>query len=332
MHEESTSIASVSVDLDNKWAYMKMHGVAGWEDHPSYLGLAVPRMLQFLSDRQLTVTFMLIGQDVAIVENHEPLAGIAAAGHEIGSHSFSHDTWLHRGAACEIDADLTRAEDHIAALTGQKPVGFRSPGCGLSPALLEVLVARNYRYDASAFPNMLGPLAQFYFNRTTKLDKAERERRNGIYGTFRNATSPIRPYRWSAGDDHRDCQLLEIPVTSMPGFRTPIHMTYILYLARRSSRLAQAYFRSAIRLCRLSGVQPSLLFHPTDFLGSDDEVGMPFFPGMDVTSDDKLRVLDACLQHIAQHYSVVTLGQHADALLHHKARSIPCRYIERVST
>ena len=36
-------IASFSLDLDNKWSYMKTHGDAGWESFPSYLDCIVPR-------------------------------------------------------------------------------------------------------------------------------------------------------------------------------------------------------------------------------------------------------------------------------------------------
>ena len=35
--------ASLSLDLDNQWSYMKTHGDAGWQSFPSYLDTAVPR-------------------------------------------------------------------------------------------------------------------------------------------------------------------------------------------------------------------------------------------------------------------------------------------------
>ena len=33
--------ASISLDLDNLWSYMKIHGDAGWDDYPSYLDTLV---------------------------------------------------------------------------------------------------------------------------------------------------------------------------------------------------------------------------------------------------------------------------------------------------
>ena len=41
----SLPIASLSLDLDNKWSYMKTHGDPGWEGFPSYLDTVVPRFL-----------------------------------------------------------------------------------------------------------------------------------------------------------------------------------------------------------------------------------------------------------------------------------------------
>ena len=32
-------LASLSLDLDNQWSYMKTHGDAGWEALPTYLPL-----------------------------------------------------------------------------------------------------------------------------------------------------------------------------------------------------------------------------------------------------------------------------------------------------
>ncbi len=39
-------VASLSLDLDNQWSYMKTHGDAGWESFPSYLDIVVPRVLE----------------------------------------------------------------------------------------------------------------------------------------------------------------------------------------------------------------------------------------------------------------------------------------------
>src|SRR6185312_4830660 len=79
----SKPIASLSLDLDNKWSYLKTHGDAGWEGFPSYLDRVVPCALELLDDLQLRITVFVVGQDAAIASNQAAIGSLAAAGHEI---------------------------------------------------------------------------------------------------------------------------------------------------------------------------------------------------------------------------------------------------------
>src|SRR6185503_10665179 len=99
-------LASLSLDLDNLWSYMKTHGDSGWELFPSYLDLVVPRVLDFLNKRDLKITFFIVGQDAALEKNIPVLRSIADAGHEIGNHSFHHEPWLHLYTLPQIEAEL----------------------------------------------------------------------------------------------------------------------------------------------------------------------------------------------------------------------------------
>ena len=87
-------IASLSLDLDNKWSYMKTHGDPGWEQYPTYLDIVVPRFLDFLAERDLSITVFIVGKDASLEKNEQALASISASGHEIGNHSFNHEPWL----------------------------------------------------------------------------------------------------------------------------------------------------------------------------------------------------------------------------------------------
>jgi hypothetical protein len=75
--------------------------------------------------------------------------------------------------------------------------------------------------------------------------------------------------------------------------------------------LALAYFRSALALCRLTGTPPSILLHPLDFLGGDDEKDLSFFPAMNLPGQRKLKVMDSILAMLARHYRVVPMREHA---------------------
>jgi hypothetical protein len=306
--------ASLSLDLDNLWSYLKIHGDPGWESFPSYLDVVVPRVLGFLADRGLRITFFVVGQDAARAENRPALAAIAAAGHEIGNHSFRHESWLHLYSETELDEELTRAEEAIERSTGVRPVGFRGPGFSLSAATLAVLARRGYRYDASTLPTFLGPLARAYYFRTAGLTEEQRRQRSVLFGRWSEGLRPIRPYRWHVAPAGEDTGLIEIPVTTMPIVRTPIHLSYVLYLDLVSPALGRLYFNTALRLCRLTGVQPSILLHPLDFLGSDDTEALSFFPAMRRPSAWKLARVSEHLAALAKRFAVVSMGEHAERL------------------
>ncbi len=300
-------LASLSLDLDNQWSYMKIHGDPGWETFPSYLNVVVPRVLAFLRDRTLNITFFIVGQDAALEKNHAAIQAIAAAGHEIGNHSFRHESWLHLYSEPEIEAEITQAEQVLKQVTGRHPIGFRGPGYSCSPAVLRVLSRRGYQYDASTFPTFLGPLARAYYFMTTKLSKAEKEKRKALFGSFKDGFQPLKPYRWLMGET----SLIEIPVSTMPIIKIPIHFSYLLYLSVFSRTIALFYFRLALLLCRLTRTQPSLLLHPLDFLGQEDVPELAFFPGMSLSSEHKLETLRKAIALLTQQFTVVSMREHA---------------------
>jgi hypothetical protein len=310
-------LASLSLDLDNQWSYMKIHGDPGWERFPSYLDVVVPRVLEFLRERSLTITFFIVGQDAALPKNQDVIRAIAAAGHEIGNHSFRHESWLHLYAESDIEAEIAQAEQVIQEVTGVCPIGFRGPGYSCSPAVLRVLARRGYQYDASTFPTFLGPLARAYYFMTTQLSQAEREKRKALFGSFKDGFQPLKPYRWSMNEN----PLIEIPVSTMPMVKVPIHFSYVLYLSVFSRPLALLYFRLALALCHLTGTQPSLLLHPLDFLGCEDVPELTFFPGMSLPIHAKQVTLSRAIAMLTKQFQVVSMQAHAQHVA--AARHIP---------
>ncbi len=301
------SIASLSCDLDDRWAYMKTHGNPAWKTLPSYLDTIVPRILSCLDRHQLKATFFLVGQDAALERNQDIFRSIAASGHEIGNHSFHHDPWLHRYCEKDMAQELALAEEHIEQATGQRPIGFRGPGYSLSQTTVTELNRRGYLYDASTLPTFIGPLARAYFFMSSAFTREEADYRSTIFGGLRDGFRRIQPYRWDVGGQG----LIEIPVTTMPFLRVPIHFSYVLYLGLYSQALAERYFRTSLALCRLGGVAPSLLLHPLDFLGSHESAGVEFFPGMRLPLSRKIEMIDRLLEILSATFQVMTMREHA---------------------
>ena len=277
-------ICSLSLDLDNQWSYMKTHGDTGWESFPSYLDLVVPRFLEILEEFSWKITVFVVGQDASLEINLDALRMITGSGHEIGNHSFNHDPWLHLYSRQQVEDEIVRAEEAIENAIGQCPRGFRGPGYSLSRKVLDVLAEREYLYDASTFPTYLGPIARAYYFMSTSFSGNEKTQRGVLFGTVGDGLRPITPYMWKLGSRN----LLEIPVTTMPLIRIPIHFSYLLYFASFSRALARIYFRTALGLCRALGAQPSLLLHPLDFLSKGEIPELAFFPAMGLPYSHKL--------------------------------------------
>ncbi len=299
-------LASVSVDLDNLWAYLKTHGDPGWRRYPSFLPSAVPRLLEVLGEQGLATTVFVVGADVVREDGAKAVNEIAAAGHEVGNHSFGHEPWLHRYSRDRLEEELRRTEDAIVTAGARIPVGFRGPGFSVTRELVEVLTDRGYAYDASTLPTWIGPLARAYHNRTAP-PTARDSGRGELFGGFSHVLAPVHAYRWRTA---KGSSLVELPVTTMPLLRTPIHGSYLLRLHEVSPRLARAYFKTALRLCLVRGVAPSLLLHPTDVLGGAEAPGMGFFPGMATSGVRKVAWLSWVLGALREHFDVVGTGEY----------------------
>ena len=310
--------ASLSLDLDNEWSYLMTRGSSSWLDYPSYLPVVVPRVLDALGSIRQQITFFVVGYDAAQEKNADLMASLPAAGHDIGNHSFRHQPWLHRYTYAELVEEFERTEHALESSTGRRPTGFRGPGYSLSPDVLRVLVERGYRYDASTLPTVIGPLSRAFYFRSAQLTAEQREERSTLFGSWRDGLRPLRAYHWVLPGS--TAPLLELPVTTLPLFRVPIHVSYLLYLSAVQPRLARHYFRSALRLCRWRGVSPSILLHPLDFLGADDVKSLAFFPGMQMGGEQKVELVLEFLAELQRDFEVITMARHADRVL---ARDLP---------
>ncbi len=296
--------ATISLDLDNQWSYLKIHGDPRWKDFPSYFDIFVPYVMDLLDELQLKITFFIVGQDAALDKNKEYLQMIANRGHEIANHSFQHESWLQKYSREELYDEITRAEEAIYEATGHQTKGFRGPGFSCSETLFEVLAEKGYAYDCSVLPTFIGPLARTYYFWTSDLTKEEKKLRNELFGKFTDGFKPLKPYIMNLKNGK---QLLEIPVTTMPIFRTPFHLSYLIYLSNISKPLMNLYFNMALGLCRLTNTAPSFLLHPLDIIGGDKIKDLAFFPGMNVDSERKVEVFRKVVGRLKKKYSLVEM-------------------------
>ena len=305
-------LASVSMDLDNRWSYLKTHGDAGWETFPSYLDIFIPYILDLLDRQKLKITFFIVGQDAVIDKNKEFLKLIPERGHEVGNHSFHHEPWFHTHPRDYMKEEIIRADEQILEVTGNKPIGFRGPGWSWNANLVEILSEIHYVYDSSTFPTYIGPLARAYYLRNTFLSKKEKEQRKELFGCFKDGRRSLKPYFWKTASGSR---LLELPVTTIPIFKIPFHLSYLLYISRISPLLLSFYMKCALALCRITVTEPSFLLHPLDFLDSDHVPELAFFPGMDVSRYQKLEIFKKVMKTLSRYFTPVTMDFHARSII-----------------
>ena len=249
---------------------------------------------------------------------------LADAGHEIANHSFKHETWLHLYSRKELEDEIGKAHEILKEVTGKSPVGFRGPGFSWSPQVMDVLAEKGYVYDGSTLPTVIGPLARFYYFRTSGLSDQEKEDRKEIFGKFSDGFRRLKPYFWKNKNGNK---LLEIPVTTMPIFRIPFHLSYLIWLSGISTRLMKLYLLSAIHLCKWTGTQISFLLHPLDLIGGDQLTALNFFPGMKVSSERKIRLFKMVMKILGKHTTLVRMDEHVHCLLREsKVPEVPIEY------
>ena len=304
-------LASVSLDLDDQWSYMKVHGDEGWEMFPSYLEVVVPIFLDMLDKLDIKITFFIVGQDAAIEKNHKVLRSIVERGHEVGNHSFHHESWLKTYSKEKIEEEIEKAEDAILKATGKRTNMFRGPGFSWSYDLLGVLQKRNYKFDASLLPTYISPLMRRYYFWKSKLSKEEKESRKELFGSFSEGFYPVKPFDWKLENDK---MLLEIPVTTMPVFKLPFHQSYLLYISGVSVWLMKVYLQFAIFMCKITKTPPSYLLHPLDLVGKDHVPALAFFPGMNIKSERKLKIFEIAMQILKNNFELLPMSEFSDRL------------------
>ncbi|WP_406208237.1 polysaccharide deacetylase family protein [Kitasatospora sp. NBC_01560] len=97
------------------------------------------QVLEILDRYDARATFFCVGHHVAALPDE--VRRIAAAGHELGNHSWSHP-FLPDLTAGQLREQLDRTAEAVARVTGETPTRFRPPYGALSPEVPAALEGR----------------------------------------------------------------------------------------------------------------------------------------------------------------------------------------------
>jgi polysaccharide deacetylase family protein (PEP-CTERM system associated) len=110
------------------------------------------RILELLSERNVTATFFILGW---IAERFPALVKrIHAAGHEVASHGYNHRL-VYRMTPDEFRQDVRRAKRALEDIAGCAVLGYRAASYSIVAAslwALDILIEEGFRYDSSIFP------------------------------------------------------------------------------------------------------------------------------------------------------------------------------------
>jgi peptidoglycan/xylan/chitin deacetylase (PgdA/CDA1 family) len=109
--------------------------------------VATPRLLELLDFHDVPSTWFVPGHTIETFP--EVCAAVADDGHDVQHHGWKHVDPVKYDSYEEERADVERGVEAIEALTGSRPVGYRSPAGEFSEHTLEILQELDFEYDAS---------------------------------------------------------------------------------------------------------------------------------------------------------------------------------------
>lgn len=312
----SRMTGSISSDIDTLQSLYKGHGLR----RPAYsyaeMQIGLENFSRFLEPYGVKATLFMVGNDFLQPQNAAPIRAVAAEGHEIANHSMTHAQGFRLLPTDQMEAEVAGMEDACFALTGRRPVGFRSPGWNVGDAAMEILTRRGYRYDSSVHPTSLMPLFKFLHWWNTK------NRQGGdrtTMGQLDYMLAPLRPYGASSASfaTRGSGGVIEFPVTVVPGVRLPFWATFLL-------ATGMGMFKASLQVLVAMKMPVQFQFHLSDFVDFNDREFADQVPragdGVYVPQAlwtplaAKRQLFGQAMDLLAEHYEFVTLEQWASEL------------------
>jgi peptidoglycan/xylan/chitin deacetylase (PgdA/CDA1 family) len=141
--------------------------VAGWlgsyggEDSPADLsrGLSagregIPRLVQLFEDEGIDTSWYIPGHTIETFRDE--VEAVAAGGHEIGVHGYSHENPTDLAREQE-DAIIEASIDLIEDVTGERPAGHRASWWEYSENTPELVEKHDFLYDSSLMETQFEP-------------------------------------------------------------------------------------------------------------------------------------------------------------------------------
>lgn len=149
MKEQITN--ALTIDFEDWYQGLEIP-YSEWDKFEDRIEFAGDKLLQILEEENAKATFFMLGY--ASEKFPALVKRIKEAGHEIGTHGFSH-TLIYKQSQELYREEMTRAISFLEDLTGDKVVGHRAPYFSITKDslwALDILGELGIKYDSSIFP------------------------------------------------------------------------------------------------------------------------------------------------------------------------------------
>jgi polysaccharide deacetylase family protein (PEP-CTERM system associated) len=149
------TLHAMTVDVEDYFhvaALAKMIKPQDWERWPTTVEHNTRTLLDLFDEVQIKGTFFVLGW---VAERHgELIREIAARGHEIASHGFSHQL-VYKQTPAEFRAETARSKHLLEDLVQRPVLGYRAASYSITRQSLwaiDILAELGFRWDSSIFP------------------------------------------------------------------------------------------------------------------------------------------------------------------------------------
>jgi len=289
--------ATVSVDVDPVDLHLLGYGWRDLKPDALVYERALPRLVELFARHRVRATFFVVARDSEAQAG--AIRALAAAGHEVASHSLTHPMALARLAPERLREELVESKRRLEAAGAQEVSGFRAPNFDIAGRTLEALAAAGYRYDASAYPTPLLLPARLLLALKSR----------DPLGVLALRPWPFTLRRFPHTRRAGTRLLHEFPVSVTPWARFPVYHS-VRY------GMSDARFAATLDGFARRGEPLSYPLHAVDALGLVEDGVDPRLgrhPGMQRPLGPKLELLERSLRAIAERFGTATFRERLDA-------------------
>jgi len=307
-------LATVQIDVDGTWVVFQHFGYKYQAPQDIMYESALPRFLDLFDAYGVKATLFTVGRDLLFAPRVRLLQEAVKRGHEIANHTMNHAEGFSFLSRQQKEKEIADADAAIRDTLGVIPRGFRTPSNDVDSDTLKILQENGYLYDSS-----LLPIYYSWLIKRIKFASLNIQRKDHYLGRAVYGLAPLAPYHPSENAVWRKgkMRIIEVPITTMPFFRIPFHVSFTLALYELG--WGTALFDAGYALLNITGLPLNIVFHTNELSDSVRDPRIRRQLGLNVPLVQKEKVCRRVLSMVRRDFHCVTTYEYALGLATGKA-------------